>query len=237
MKKMYEALIITPVKNSIENALQTIQAVAQSDLSVLHYVYDDFSEENCTAILRHNQAQYGYKLIHLSSLTSSPSPNYKYVLQDAQKEALALNIPLIIVESDVEVQVDTFSRLLKYQEAQMGLVGAVTVGYDAHINFPYLKFKDKQRVPQITTRSLSFCCTLVNLSFLKAYNFQELDTSKDWYDTIISNEAIQLGFTNYILLDVPVLHKPHGSRPWKQLKYTNPLKYYWLKFIKGRDKI
>jgi len=34
-----------------------------------------------------------------------------------------------------------------------------------------------------------------------------------------------------------VWHRPHSSRPWKQLKYTNPLKYYWLKFTKGLDKI
>ena len=36
---------------------------------------------------------------------------------------------------------------------------------------------------------------------------------------------------------LPVLHRPHQSRPWKQLKYKNPLKYYWLKFTKGLDKI
>jgi hypothetical protein len=73
--------------------------------------------------------------------------------------------------------------------------------------------------------------------FLKSYSFLGLDQSKDWYDTFISSKAVELSFKNYILLDVPVLHQPHGSRPWKQLKYTNPLKYYFLKFTKGRDKI
>jgi hypothetical protein len=34
-----------------------------------------------------------------------------------------------------------------------------------------------------------------------------------------------------------VTHRPHASRPWKQLKYKNPLKYYWLKLTKGLDKI
>ncbi|MBR6465174.1 MAG: glycosyltransferase family 2 protein, partial [Bacteroidales bacterium] len=27
------------------------------------------------------------------------------------------------------------------------------------------------------------------------------------------------------------------SRPWKLLKYKNPIKYYWIKFTKGMDKI
>lgn len=37
--------------------------------------------------------------------------------------------------------------------------------------------------------------------------------------------------------DAPVWHRPHGSRPWKQLKYSNPMKYYFFKFWKGLDKI
>ena len=45
------------------------------------------------------------------------------------------------------------------------------------------------------------------------------------------------GFHNYLFINLPVLHRPHGSRPWKKLKYTNPLKYYWLKYTKGLDKI
>ena len=40
-----------------------------------------------------------------------------------------------------------------------------------------------------------------------------------------------------VLMDAPVWHRPHGSRPWKQLKYKNPLKYYFLKYWKGLDKI
>jgi len=40
-----------------------------------------------------------------------------------------------------------------------------------------------------------------------------------------------------LLTNVPVLHLPHSSRPWKMLKYTNPLKYYWKKYTKGLDKI
>ena len=65
----------------------------------------------------------------------------------------------------------------------------------------------------------------------------DLDDTKDWYDTTISQTSISLGFKNYVLMDVQVLHKPHGSRPWKMLKYSQPLKYYWKKFWHGKDKI
>jgi hypothetical protein len=64
-----------------------------------------------------------------------------------------------------------------------------------------------------------------------------LDEAKDWYDTFISKKAIELGFKNTVLMEVPVWHRPHASHPWKQLKYSNPLKYYFLKFWKGWDKI
>lgn len=53
----------------------------------------------------------------------------------------------------------------------------------------------------------------------------------------ISHESVAHGLHNYLFTSLPVIHRPHQSRPWKQLKYTNPLKYYWLKFTKGLDKI
>ncbi|MBO5977552.1 MAG: glycosyltransferase family 2 protein, partial [Bacteroidales bacterium] len=74
-------------------------------------------------------------------------------------------------------------------------------------------------------------------AFLKAIDFHELDPEKNWYDVFISHQSCALGFDNFLMCDNAVLHKPHGSRPWKQLKYTHPLKYYWLKFTKGLDKI
>lgn len=53
----------------------------------------------------------------------------------------------------------------------------------------------------------------------------------------ISHESLEQGMHNYLLTDLPVLHRPHGSRPWKKLKYSNPLKYYLKKYTKGWDKI
>jgi hypothetical protein len=74
-------------------------------------------------------------------------------------------------------------------------------------------------------------------SFLSAFSFEELNDTKDWYDTFISKKALELNFANRIVFDTPVIHKPHSSRPWKLLKYSNPLKYYIEKLLKRRDKI
>lgn len=236
---MYKAIVVTPVKNSLENTLETIKAIKNSDIELIYYVYDDFSDDNISKSLSDNATVLGYHYIHLSSLTNTPSPNYFTVLKDAQAKALKCNLPLIIVESDVEVKSSSLNTLLQFTEQtpDIGMVGAVTVDYEGVVNFPYLKFKGKKGTAIETERSLSFCCTLLSHSFLSKYSFEHLDKSKDWFDTTISYASLENGFKNYVLLDTPVLHKPHGSRPWKQLKYTNPIKYYWLKFTKRRDKI
>lgn len=235
-----KAIVITPVKNSLDNTLVTIQCIKDSSIQVDYYVYDDYSEPQNSKILAAKANELGYHYIHLSTLTNTPSPNYFTVLKDAQNKCIAAELPLIIVESDVEVKSNTLDTLLQFYKEEKnnaGMVGAITVDYDNKINFPYLKFKDNKESHIETHRSLSFCCTLIALEYLKKFSFQNLDQSKDWFDTTISHASIENGFKNYVLLNTPVLHKPHGSRPWKKLKYTNPFKYYWLKFTKGRDKI
>ncbi len=97
------------------------------------------------------------------------------------------------------------------------------------INFPYLNFKSAKKDIQKTTHSLSFCCTLLTNALLSQYDFQSLSAEKHWYDVSISRKSIQLGLNNYLLVNHRVLHKPHSSRPWKQLKYNNPIKYYYQK--------
>ena len=72
---------------------------------------------------------------------------------------------------------------------------------------------------------------------LRSFDFERLDPEKNWYDVFISHEAVRLGFRNLLMLGNPVVHKPHSSRPWKQLKYSNPIKYYLMKLLHGRDKI
>lgn len=236
---MAEVIVITPVKNSIETTLDTARAIASSNVSVKHVIFNDFSSEETKAKLEEEMSVIGFELIHLEDLTDNPSPNYKLVLQMSQKMGLEENLPVLVVESDVVVKPSTIAEILKYQEthAKAGLVGSVTVDEKGVVNFPYLKFKGIKESVISTQRSLSFCCTLFSLPFLKAFDFTELDGAKDWYDTFISKKAIELGFDNYVLMNAPVWHRPHASRPWKQLKYSNPLKYYFLKFWKGMDKI
>lgn len=236
---MAEVLVITPVKNSIETTLDTARAIAASDIPVRHVIFNDFSTAETKACLEKSKSEIGYELIHIEDLTDHPSPNYKLVLQLAQKIALDGAMPLLVVESDVVVKPDTISSLLSFQRnsGKSGLVGSVTVDDRGVVNFPYLKFKGTKESIIRTHRSLSFCCTLFTLEFLGSYDFMGLDEAKDWYDTFISKKSIELGFENTVLMNAPVWHRPHASRPWKQLKYTNPLKYYFLKFWKGLDKI
>lgn len=236
---MSEVLVITPVKNSIETTLDTAKAIAASDVKVHHIIFNDFSTEETKAELEKNKSEIGYELVHLEDITDHPSPNYKLVLQVSQKKALELGLPLLVIESDVVVKKDTISKLLAHQDSHQssGLTGSVTVDEDGVVNFPYLKFKGRKEAEINTKRSLSFCCTLFSKQFLRAYDFTGLDDAKDWYDTFISSQALESGFENYVLMDAPVWHRPHGSRPWKQLKYKNPLKYYFLKYWKGLDKI
>ncbi len=234
-----QAVIITPVKDSIETTIQTSAAIAKSSVPVEHLVFDDFSSSQSVDELEKYRKRFGYKLIHLSDHTNTPSPNYKLVLQMAQKYALSKNLPLIVVESDVFIKKNTVKSLLDFEKANpdAGLVGAITVDNHGEINFPYLKFKRTDAITFTTDRSLSFCCTLMSLDLLKSFNFSELDQSKHWYDTYISKKSKEAGFQNYVLKNNPVVHQPHSSRPWKQMKYSNPLKYYLDKMLNGRDRI
>jgi GT2 family glycosyltransferase len=53
----------------------------------------------------------------------------------------------------------------------------------------------------------------------------------------ISRQAKKAGFKNYLAKSIEVVHLPHSSRPWKNLKYNNPLLYYYKKLIHKRDRI
>lgn len=233
--------IITPVKDSIDSTRQTIAAVMQSQLDIpfTYTIFNDYSSDENTAILQELSREYGFELINIKDLTEHPSPNYRLTLQMSQERALAENASLLLIESDVVVRPDTVQKMYDYAQNQekAGMVAAVTVDNEGVINFPYLYAQKFVRNTQKTSKRLSFCCTLLTPAFLKALDFHQLDPEKNWYDVFISHQSCALGFENYLMCDNPVLHTPHGSRPWKQLKYTHPLKYYWLKFTKGLDKI
>ncbi len=238
-ERMKNLSIITPVKDSLHTTKDTIKAVAKSTVSFPYKIYNDFSTEETTKYLAKHQKSMNYTLVNLEDITDTPSPNYKLVLQIAQQEAIKNESGLLIIESDVMVKPDTIEQLFKHSKEldSCGMVASVTVDRDEKYNFPYNFVKESDPEIMETSKRLSFCCTLITLDYLKAFDFRELSDGKDWFDVYISKMSRKLGFKNYILRKHTVLHLPHSSRPWKQLKYDNPLKYYFLKFIKGRDKI
>jgi hypothetical protein len=234
-----EVLVITPVKDSPETTEKTIEAVLKSDGIVPYIVFNDFSAPETRYLLEQSQREFNFRLINLEEITTTPSPNYKLILQTARLLALSENKPLLIIESDVIIQQNTIQDLLKIssQLTRPGLIGAITTDIAGNFNFPYAHVSKNIKPREKTNRSISFCCTLVSLELLKAYDFSRLPEDKDWYDIYISRQSKKAGFNNYLLTDVQVLHLPHSSRPWKQLKYSNPLKYYFCKLIKKRDRI
>ena len=168
MKQLH---IITPVKDAIDTAQDTIRAVVSSDISVPHTytVYDDFSTPENALLL--SQAAYlmNFNLVHLDELTDHPSPNYLLVLQEAQRKALEADAGLCIVESDVTVSSDTLQRL--YDEAlarpDCGIAAAVTVDEAGKINYPYLYAKGRENQVIDNRKHQSFCCSLLTPELLR----------------------------------------------------------------------
>ena len=126
---MAEVIVITPVKNSLETTLDTARAISASSVRVNHIIFNDFSTEETKAGLEQSQTEIGYGLVHLEQHTDHPSPNYKLVLQMAQKKAKEERLPLLVIESDVVVKPETIKDLLEFQKntIKSGLVGSVTV--------------------------------------------------------------------------------------------------------------
>lgn len=233
--------ILTPVKDSLETTLRTIDSIMNSQITAdcSYTVYNDFSTDETTTQLQLASEKQGFTLVNLKDITTHPSPNYLFVLQTAQQKAISENAHLLIIESDVIVEKDTIQKMYDSVSTfeKAGMIAAVTTDINHNINFPYL-YASKFDSGVINTRKrLSFCCTLLSLDFLLSFNFNELNPEKAWYDVFISHKSIELGFQNYLLTLLPVLHLPHSSRPWKHLKYTHPLKYYWNKLTKKRDRI
>ena len=127
--------IITPVKDSIELTLQTVDAIMASDVKTpfTYTVYNDFSTEENTARLREASGRLGFELVNLADVTSHPSPNYLLILQMSQERAIAEEAGLVIVESDVVVKKDTLQSLFDgaLERKDCGIAAAVTVDDDA----------------------------------------------------------------------------------------------------------
>lgn len=235
--------IITPVKDSIASTLETAEAILSSEIRspFTYTIYNDFSTPENTAALEKFVAQQDgrMRLVNLADISSHPSPNYLLVLQTTQQLALEEGADLIIIESDVVVRPDTIQALADSAAARpdCGIAASVTVDDQGKINYPYEYARGHEGESFAVKKHCSFCCSLLTNNLLKAYDFHTLNPEKHWFDVTISQQSRALGFTNYLFANLPVIHRPHASRPWKQLKYTNPLKYYWIKFTKGFDKI
>ncbi|MFR9668588.1 MAG: glycosyltransferase family 2 protein [Rikenellaceae bacterium] len=233
--------IITPVKDSIDSTLESARAIMNSKLTTpyIYTIYNDFSLPESRARLEAASAEMGFELVNLEDITTNPSPNYLLVLKMAQKRAIEAEAGVLIVESDVVVKEDTLQSLFDgaMQREDCGIAATVTVDDQGEINYPYLYAKGRQAEVYDESKHLSFCCSLLTLRLLKAFDFNKLDPTKNWHDVTISHKSLEVGCKNYLFVNQGVIHRPHGSRPWKQLKYSNPLKYYWLRFTKGLDKI
>jgi hypothetical protein len=236
---MPEAIIITPVKDSLNTTNLTIKAISEAKGDFEYFVFNDFSQPETRQFLEEVKHEYGFSLIHLEDITSTPSPNYKLVLEIAQKMALEKKCPLIIIESDVVIKPDTLTGLLAIlkSEPNPGLIGAITIDQNGNYNFPYTFEKIKSAEIVNTSHSLSFCCTLISVEFLQLFDFKTLSQNKDWFDVYISRQSKKLGFRNYLAKSIEVLHLPHSSRPWKHLKYSRPMLYYFNKLFYKRDRI
>ena len=231
---MVRTHIIMPVKDSLKTAEESIRAVVASGHTLT--VYDDNSTAETAKRLDELSDELGIRVIHVVEQTSHPSPNYRWVLQMAQKDAMMLDAALVIVESDVIVGPDTIDRLSAAVEPGVGMVASVTHNARGRINFPYEYARVLHKDGPCNKR-LSFCCTLLTPQLLKAYSFEMLDPEKNWYDVYISHLSQKVGLLNILQISNPVLHKPHSSRPWKKLKYTRPILYYWQKMVLKRDRI
>jgi len=236
---MSDALVITPVKDSIQTTLKTIESISASEGKFEYIIFNDFSNAETKSSLERNSRIYSYELVNIEDYTTNPPPNYRLILQLAQQKALEKEIPLIIVESDVIVTKNILKDLISISESnkKSGIVGAITVNEKNEYNFPYTFEKKKSTEVVNAKHSMSFCCTLITVSLLMKFSFENLPEKKDWFDVHISRQSKKYGFVNLLAKNLEVFHQPHSSRPWKKLKYENPVLYYLEKYLKKRDRI
>jgi hypothetical protein len=233
-------ILITPVKDSLKTTREAVSFLRSNNQEIPYFIFDDFSSQETRCWLEENALKYGYKVIGLEKYTKKSSPNYRTALILAQKIALENSTNLVIVESDVFADYNTILGLhqLANELSDAGLVGSVTVNSSGEIIFPY-SYATAIDKPTVfaSGKTVSFCCTVLSLRMLEKFDFNELPNNLDWFDVFISRKSRQLGYSNYVIKNLPVIHQPHSSRPWKHLKYKNPILYYLRKIIMQRDRI
>lgn len=237
---MKNPILITPVKDSLKTTSQIIHSLRAENQEIPYYIFDDFSSRETRRWLEINASKYNYNIVSLAQFVKKSSPNYRATLILARKMALENDANLAIVESDVYATPSIILELNKLAEelSEAGLVGAVTVNHSGEINFPY-NYATAIDKPLIfaSAKTVSFCCTILTKNLLNRFDFNDLPKNVDWFDVYISRKSRQMGFNNYVVKSQPVMHQPHSSRPWKLLKYKNPVLYYLKKVINRRDRI
>ena len=226
--------IIVPIKDSLHTAERALRALKGEPVTI----WNDNSTDENTILLHQLAKELKFECIDVASITDHPSPNYLLLLHTMRERAINNEAHVIIVESDVIVADTTIEQMLTTANKEnIGMVAAITHNDEGVVNFPY-EYATNYPVGAIETRKrLSFCCTLMTLEMLIRVDFDQLNPEKQWFDVTISKLSRDNGFSNILLTDTPVQHYPHSSRPWKQLKYTHPLRYYWQKLFYDRDKI
>ena len=68
---MVKTLVITPVKDSLRNTLETIQAIHNSEIEIQHIVYNDFSNKETKLSLQDNSTKLCYQLINIEEITNA----------------------------------------------------------------------------------------------------------------------------------------------------------------------
>ncbi len=232
-----DLLIVTPVKNSLATTIKTIEAVSQYRSRNEYLIFNDNSDSETLTWLEENSNRLGYTLLHAQELTPEGSPNQRALLIELQRRCRGRDI--LFVESDVIISQTTIPELLNAVNTleSPGLIGAVTVDVDGVPCFPHAHLKGKTGWVIELNSSISFCCTLLTHSFFSSFTASALSRKKEWFDIYLSKKARNSGYKNYILLNQKVFHRPHSSRPWKNLKYTHPIRYYLGKFFARRDRI
>ncbi len=230
-------MIVTPVKDSLNTARETIETVVAYKGDSEYLLFDDHSGDETREWLKNAATFYSLSLITAKEIGAGDSPNQWHLLQELAQRRKGRAI--LFIESDVRIEKSTIEELYEFSRNadKPGMVGAVTVDEHNAVCYPY-EYVGKHTGEIVEThKRVSFCCTLITDTFLSQFPIEELHPKKSWFDVELSKKARSFGYKNYILLNQRVYHRPHSSRPWKKEKYRNPIRYYIKKLITGRDNI
>jgi len=229
-------LVLIPFRDSLTTLQRTILALKKPAPEIPLLLCDDASSAQCLKELNTwLETQNWSKVDVLSLPVGEDAPQYGLALRAGLQRAHNEMRQLLVVESDVEVLPGVVLGLQRVLQRKPDAVmaGAVTIDPEGVWNFPYagtFRAAKLRSSPLIRRRSLSFCCTLLDHGFVDHLLHTPFpDTG--WMDLKISAMARKLG-TLWLALDLQVVHHPHSSRPWKLLKYKNPLLYYFYKITR-----